>query len=58
MQKLICGKKSEAKLKIYVETALSFQIMIVLQARKLQATLVLVRNYHRPTDLLADGGEV
>ena len=28
------------------------------QARKLQATLVPVRNYDPPTDLLADGGEV
>ena len=28
------------------------------QARKLQATLVRVRNYHPPTDLLTDRGEV
>ena len=28
------------------------------QARKLQATLVRVRNYYRLTHLLADGGEV
>ena len=28
------------------------------QARKLQATLVPVRNYHRLTYLIADGGEV
>ena len=28
------------------------------QARKLQATLVPVRNYHRLTYLIADGGEM
>ena len=38
---------------------ISFQIPILMkQARKLQATLVRVRNYHPPTDLLTDGGEV
>ena len=28
------------------------QLLLTKQARKLQATLVLVRNYHRPTDRL------
>ena len=33
------------------------QVLRAEQARKLQATLVPVRNYHRPTDSLT-GGEV
>ena len=37
---------------------LNFWITLLEQARKLQATLVRVRNYDRPTDSLTDGGEV
>ena len=35
---------------------LSTKILMMKQARKLQATLV--RNYESPTDWLTDGGEV
>ena len=42
----------------YVSSKWNNYVNELQQARKLQATLVPVRNYHRPTYSLADGGEV
>ena len=57
-QQIRIGKNSRDCVWVTELTEILTKEIDVKQARKLQATLVRVRNYHPPTDLLTDGGEV